>query len=341
MEVKVPDIGDFSDVPVINILVAVGDTVAREDPLIELESDKATMEVPSPAAGRIVSIAVKEGDKVAEGSLILTLEAAEILQTLVVAVLYNESDDPRPGFNGPHAGDVDHYMLRLLSPDIQKRDDADPEEGDILDHLALISSNLEAMIDVADRDLAASTAGGRVLARAILGHAFEYADRLFVAYKNLPGSLEDLRALTTYAGARPFRDRPQPPIRRISPDCDAVISQLEIARTAAYVLSHNFLGDGDFQEPSKAPGVRQLVQTTSTALSAAEDLARQTSVSAAEIDLISQPRGWADHMIGLIDSWRLEDAGSFRFANQLVGRCFYSIEQLTERAYQTFTGAAE
>ncbi|SEO38289.1 dihydrolipoamide dehydrogenase [Paracoccus alcaliphilus] len=77
MEVKVPDIGDFSDVPVINILVAVGDTVAREDPLIELESDKATMEVPSPAAGRIVSIAVKEGDKVAEGSLILTLEAAE------------------------------------------------------------------------------------------------------------------------------------------------------------------------------------------------------------------------------------------------------------------------
>lgn len=77
IEVKVPDIGDFSDVPVINILVAVGDTVAREDPLIELESDKATMEVPSPAAGRIVSIAVKEGDKVAEGSLILTLEAAE------------------------------------------------------------------------------------------------------------------------------------------------------------------------------------------------------------------------------------------------------------------------
>ena len=74
VEVKVPDIGDFSDVPVIGIMVSVGDTVAEEDPLIELESDKATMEVPSPAAGKIVSIAVSEGDKVSEGSLILTLE---------------------------------------------------------------------------------------------------------------------------------------------------------------------------------------------------------------------------------------------------------------------------
>ena len=76
MEVKVPDIGDFKDVPVISVLVAVGDEVTEEQPLIELESDKATMEVPSPAAGKVVSIAVKEGDKVAEGSLILMLEAA-------------------------------------------------------------------------------------------------------------------------------------------------------------------------------------------------------------------------------------------------------------------------
>ncbi len=74
MDVKVPDIGDFSDVPVITVLVAVGDTVSAEDPLIELESDKATMEVPSPAAGKITAIAVKEGDTVSEGTSILTLE---------------------------------------------------------------------------------------------------------------------------------------------------------------------------------------------------------------------------------------------------------------------------
>jgi pyruvate dehydrogenase E2 component (dihydrolipoamide acetyltransferase) len=74
-EVKVPDIGDFKDVPVVSVLVKVGDTVAQEDPLIELESDKATMEVPSPVAGKVAAIAVKEGDRVSEGSLVLTVEA--------------------------------------------------------------------------------------------------------------------------------------------------------------------------------------------------------------------------------------------------------------------------
>ncbi len=77
MDVKVPDIGDFSDVPVIGILVSVGDTVAVEDPLIELESDKATLEVPSPAAGVVKEIKVAEGDKVSEGALILVLEGAD------------------------------------------------------------------------------------------------------------------------------------------------------------------------------------------------------------------------------------------------------------------------
>lgn len=77
MEVKVPDIGDFTDVPVISVLVAIGDKVAAEDPLIELESDKATMEVPSPTAGVVKDIKVKEGDKVSEGSIILVLEGAD------------------------------------------------------------------------------------------------------------------------------------------------------------------------------------------------------------------------------------------------------------------------
>jgi pyruvate dehydrogenase E2 component (dihydrolipoamide acetyltransferase) len=72
-EVKVPDIGDFSGVPVIEIHVAEGDTVAPEDPLITLESDKATMDVPSPAAGTVQRLAVSVGDEVSEGDLILTL----------------------------------------------------------------------------------------------------------------------------------------------------------------------------------------------------------------------------------------------------------------------------
>ena len=76
IEVKVPDIGDFKDVPVIEVLVKPGDTVAAEDSLVTLESDKATMDVPSPAAGVVKDLKVKLGDKVSEGSLILTLEAA-------------------------------------------------------------------------------------------------------------------------------------------------------------------------------------------------------------------------------------------------------------------------
>jgi pyruvate dehydrogenase E2 component (dihydrolipoamide acetyltransferase) len=75
--VRVPDIGDFSEVPVIEILVKVGDMVAREDALITLESDKATLDVPSPAAGRIEKIAVKVGDKVSQGDVVLHLATAE------------------------------------------------------------------------------------------------------------------------------------------------------------------------------------------------------------------------------------------------------------------------
>ena len=80
-DVHVPDIGDFTDVPVVSVLVSVGDTVAAEDPLIELESDKATMEVPSPAAGKVIEIKVAEGDKVSEGTLIMVLEGAGAADT--------------------------------------------------------------------------------------------------------------------------------------------------------------------------------------------------------------------------------------------------------------------
>ena len=79
IEVKVPDIGDFKDVPVIGIEVSPGDTVKAEDPLVTLESDKATMEVPAPAAGTVKEIRLKVGDKVSEGTLVLVMETAEIV----------------------------------------------------------------------------------------------------------------------------------------------------------------------------------------------------------------------------------------------------------------------
>ncbi|SDY82777.1 dihydrolipoamide dehydrogenase [Lysobacter sp. yr284] len=75
IEVKVPDIGDYDDVPVIELLVAVGDTVKKDQGLVTLESDKATMEVPSSADGVVKSISVKVGDKVSQGAVIAVLEA--------------------------------------------------------------------------------------------------------------------------------------------------------------------------------------------------------------------------------------------------------------------------
>ncbi len=72
--VEVPDIGDFDDVPIIEILVSAGDTVAVEDPLVTLESDKATMDVPAPAAGVVKEVIVKIGDKVSQGTPLMTLE---------------------------------------------------------------------------------------------------------------------------------------------------------------------------------------------------------------------------------------------------------------------------
>lgn len=76
IEVKVPDIGGSSNVDVIEVLVKAGDTVAKEDSLITLETDKATMEVPSPEAGVVKSVAIKVGDKASEGTLVLVLETA-------------------------------------------------------------------------------------------------------------------------------------------------------------------------------------------------------------------------------------------------------------------------
>ena len=76
IEVKVPDIGDFSDVPIIELYVKVGDTLAVDDAIATLESDKATMDVPSSAAGVVKEVLVKLGDTVSEGSVLIKLEAA-------------------------------------------------------------------------------------------------------------------------------------------------------------------------------------------------------------------------------------------------------------------------
>lgn len=95
-QVLVPDIGDFKDVPVIEVLVKSGDNVKVEDPLISLESDKATIEVPCPFVGVIKEINVRVGDKVSEGSLILTIEISITDHVVSAAPAFIPSVAPRP-----------------------------------------------------------------------------------------------------------------------------------------------------------------------------------------------------------------------------------------------------
>ena len=89
IEIRVPDIGDFTDIPVVEVLVSAGDRVEAEQSLVTLESDKAVMEIPSPGAGIIRSLGVAEGDFVSEGVVVAILDADE-----VVAVADSDSEAP-------------------------------------------------------------------------------------------------------------------------------------------------------------------------------------------------------------------------------------------------------
>jgi pyruvate dehydrogenase E2 component (dihydrolipoamide acetyltransferase) len=102
-EVFVPDIGDFKSVDVVEILVKPGDTVAVEQSLVTLESDKATMEIPSPSAGVVKEVRVKVGDKVSEGSAILVLEAAEAAKAAAAAADAKRAPSPAASAPAPSA----------------------------------------------------------------------------------------------------------------------------------------------------------------------------------------------------------------------------------------------
>ena len=94
LQVLVPDVGDAAEVEIIEILVSVGDVIAKDDSLVVLESDKASMEIPTPEGGKVVSIAVKEGDIVDEGTLIIELEIATAVEPAMQSAA-NEKNTPK------------------------------------------------------------------------------------------------------------------------------------------------------------------------------------------------------------------------------------------------------
>jgi dihydrolipoamide dehydrogenase len=96
IEVKVPDIGDFKDIPVIEVLVKAGDTVEKEQSLVTLESDKATLEVPATHAGVVKEMKLKVGDKVSEGAVVLVLEASSTSASAATAAPASVASAPAP-----------------------------------------------------------------------------------------------------------------------------------------------------------------------------------------------------------------------------------------------------
>jgi pyruvate dehydrogenase E2 component (dihydrolipoamide acetyltransferase) len=124
-DVRIPDIGDFKDVPVIEIFVKVGDRVKAEDPLVSLESDKATMDVPAPLSGVVQDLKVKVGDKVSEGTIIMTLTAgdAPASKAAAAAATVEKAAPPPPPAAAPaSAGVVDEkaFALAYAGPAVRK-----------------------------------------------------------------------------------------------------------------------------------------------------------------------------------------------------------------------------
>lgn len=116
-EIRVPDIGNYKDVPIIEVLVKPGDRVQPEDPLVTLESDKASMEIPSPLAGTVKELRVKVGDRVSEGSLLLLLETepAEATQTTPSAPSPSEEVQAAPAPSTAAAADIETEVVVLGS----------------------------------------------------------------------------------------------------------------------------------------------------------------------------------------------------------------------------------
>jgi len=144
-EIKVPDIGDFRDVEIIEVLVAPGDRVNREDPLITLESDKATMDIPTPAAGIVKKLLVSAGDRVSEGSAILILEETGVaageektteiirededtapVKKIEVPEVKSSGRDSVPAYAGPRPPPIVRQSSQIVGASLSEKAHASP-----------------------------------------------------------------------------------------------------------------------------------------------------------------------------------------------------------------------
>jgi pyruvate dehydrogenase E2 component (dihydrolipoamide acetyltransferase) len=128
-QVTVPDIGDFKDVPIIEILVKEGDALNADDPVVTLESDKATMEVPSPSSGTVEKVLVKVGDKVSEGTPILMFKDEEGAVAQPRSLGNQQTDEPE--FTPEEVAEATMFEQALVELQETTRQAADRAEAGV------------------------------------------------------------------------------------------------------------------------------------------------------------------------------------------------------------------
>jgi pyruvate dehydrogenase E2 component (dihydrolipoamide acetyltransferase) len=218
LEIRVPDIGDFDEVEVVEILVVKGTPVAVDDPLVSIESDKATMEIPSTATGTVVDVLVSEGDRVSEGSLLVVLDAdvgAEVGAAEEAA--HDAGDEPDP--NGPIAAPVPEEPK--IKPAVTRREMSTEARNPVPDrtglpHASPLVRRYARELGVPLADAAGSGDHGRVLIDDLKRHVrtrFEGG-----AADGQAGSGSSIPAMpqVDHAAFGPVHDEPLSRIQKVS-----------------------------------------------------------------------------------------------------------------------------
>jgi dihydrolipoamide dehydrogenase len=178
MEIRIPDIGDFADVPVIEVHVSPGSVVAAEDPLVTLESDKATMDVPSPVAGTIAEVRIAVGDQVSEGDVVATLEGGEQPAAAAKEQVHERAhpEAPEPADYGSPAGVYERLEVRV--PDLGDFEDVPVIEIHVTpgDRISAEDPLLTLESDKATMDVPAPVAGTVAEVRVALGDTVSEGD---------------------------------------------------------------------------------------------------------------------------------------------------------------------
>jgi len=256
VEVVVPDLGDFADVEVIEVLVKPGDSVAAEQGLITLETDKATMDIPAPAAGKITAVKVKTGDRVSAGSVIATLESADAKPAAVAP----PAADPRPEddrtvrqpkFTPPPAAATEPRVVTV--PDL-----GDFSGVEIIDVLVKVGDDVAAEqglvtleTEKASMDVPAPEAGKVLELKVGVGDKVSTGDPLLTL---APSGAANVAAPASAAPASAAQATPQPSAPRPAPSAKPAPRAAAPARSAASSAPTSF------GEAHASPSVRKLAR---------------------------------------------------------------------------------